>query len=142
MTQTAAGPATLNYEPLAPGSDRLPGGQRVWWMTDEVGGLQCCVATLLGVDVAEVPAGHPGTFAIERGFDMRISPIGRHLFNRFWIGAYVDPRPEGWDRWVLVRARTVVFDPALKMPIPRGYAAIEQIRHAHFAITFDRIEAR
>jgi hypothetical protein len=57
VVATPAGP--VNYRPLAPGSERLPQGQRVWWQRSEVDCFRCCLATVFGCDYDEVPEG-PG----------------------------------------------------------------------------------
>jgi hypothetical protein len=152
---TVSSPAgALNYRPLAPGADRLPDGPRVWWMTSEFDCLACCVATIFGCDYSEVPPGPAGDhtkveelqalerlhgWVRERGYQTRYSEIGRPLFNRYWIG--VNAARPGFGHAVVCLCRTLVFDPALAHPVPVG-CAVEPVRELHYAIAFDRLEAK
>jgi hypothetical protein len=148
----------MTYRPLAPGLDALPGGGRVHWQTDEWGCLECCIATLFDVDRDDVPARPIGddpsdlslrqavTAALEelqawvraRGLRMVNRQIGPDVFGRWWIGVRADTF--GWSHTVVCRARTVVFDPALAVPVPDGYS-VAPVERLDYAITFDPLEA-
>jgi hypothetical protein len=142
------------YRPLQPGHDVLPGGMRVHWQHDEWGCLECCIATMLGVERADVPARGVGddTTPVEvqnsleelhgwvrsRGLRMRYHDVGPGLWRRWWIG-----HSRGADHndghAVVCRGRTVVFDPALSCPVPEG-CMVAPVERLDYAITFDRLE--
>jgi hypothetical protein len=142
------------YRPLQPGHDALPGGLRVHWMADEWGCLECCIATVLGVERGEVPARRVGddTTPVEvqnsleelhawvrsRGLRMRYQDIGPQLWQRWWIG-YSRGADHNDGHAVVCQARAVVFDPALSCPVPDGYM-VAPVERLDYAITFDRLE--
>lgn len=145
----------ISYAALAPGADRLqdPPHPRAVWQTGEFGCFEACIATLLGVDLADVPPGPPGEhtkvqelYCLERvhawvrarGYRLHYREITRDLWNRYWIGVSVDPRP-GFNHTVICRGRRLVFDPALAVPVPAG-CEVERVQALHYAITLDRLE--
>ena len=69
----------LRYQPQPPWSDEGPGGMRLAWQPDEFGCLEACVATMLGIDFEEVPAGPRGdhTKAEELDAQARLDSHGR-----------------------------------------------------------------
>lgn len=149
---TPAGP--IANRALPAGSDALPGGARGHWQTSEVGCLECCIATILGCEFEEVPGQLPAehskvqeldatealhAWVRDRGCRTHYREITPEIFDRYWIGVSVDPRP-GWDHTVICLGRAVVFDPALAVPVPAG-CMVEPVRELHYAITFDRLES-
>lgn len=140
----------FHSRPLEPGNDWLPDGRRVWWQSDEFGCLRCAIATLLGCDLEEVPPAPAGehtkaeeleataalhAWAFERGLRVRYRDLGPALLRGGWIGVSVDPRP-GFDHTVVMDGDTLVFDPALAVPVPAGFQ-VAPVTELHYAITFE-----
>jgi hypothetical protein len=146
----------LRYQPAPPWADAGPNGERLAWMPGEFGCLEACIATMLGVDLDDVPAGPVGdhTKAQEleardrldgwlagRGYRRRDVPITRGLLNRWWIGVSVDPRP-GWDHCVVCCCRRIVHDPGLRFGSQFPGLEVEAIARLDYAILIDRREER
>lgn len=145
----------VRYEALSVGRDRVDASPfpRAVWMTGEFGCLEACIATMLDVDVAQVPAGpggehskvaelehteHVHAWVRSRGCRMRYREISPELWAGWWIGVSVDPRP-GYTHTVVCCGRALVFDPALAVPVPEG-CAVAPVDALHYAITIDPVE--
>lgn len=148
----------MRYRPSPPWADEDPHGMRLAWQPGHFGCFEAAAATMLGVDLDEVPPAPKGdhTKAEEldylarfdgwlagRGYRRREVPITRELLNRFWIGVSVDPRP-GWNHTVVCACRSVVHDPALRFGLQFADAGleVEPVSRLDKAIIFDRLGDR